>query len=500
MPYIDFENLVRTYDGNKMSATDTIQRLESTIGVARQTIVDQKKLLDQLTQAPLLVGTVIEISGKYALVSASSGLYEVLAPASGKKIIAGDSVVLSIETSQIIRKAPFGTTGAVVTVKALGHNNHCTVETHEGSTSVNCGQFKVEAGQEVVLDSTHNVIVGKHESTKIEYEVEAETGVTWNDIGGLVDAKKAMIEAIELPFRYPELYRYYGKKPVKGIELFGPPGCGKTMLAKAVVSALRSIHGKEKAQGGFFYVRGPEILNPYVGNSEASIRVLFAKGKKYFKETGIPAVICIDEAESILSKRGSGISSDMEKTIVPMFLAEMDGLEESGVIVLLLTNRADRLDSAVVRPGRIDRRVRVGRPDKKATHDIFKLYLKRVPLKKMGCKAEVHCTARIFDSRYTLYQIHRHSGDTINFGLGDVSSGAMIANIVDRATTACLRQDLQIGRRSVGKGLGIDELDAAMDAVYKEVQEDDHKGDIAAFVVDFREDVKQVTKFTQGSA
>src|SRR5208283_4208865 len=169
-------------------------------------------------------------------------------------------------------------------------------------------------------------------------------------------------EAIELPFTHKDIFAHYNKKPPKGLLLYGPPGCGKTLVGKATTNSLANIFGAKAISSGFIYVKGPEILNMYVGESGRRIREIFQRGRKHFDKYKFPAVIFIDEAEAVLSERGTSRSSDVDKTIVPMFLSEMDGLDENHAIVMLATNRPKMLDPAVVREGRVDRHIKVSRP------------------------------------------------------------------------------------------------------------------------------------------
>ena len=415
----------------------------------------------------------------------------------------GDIVKLSLETMQIVAVVERPrVSGEIAFVRNIIDTDVVEVE-YQGSTRVvHNGNGKVETGDRVILDPTTSIILrnlGKEDST---FSFNLETSVTWESIGGLAEAKESMIEAIELPFRYPDLYRSYGKKPIKGVLLYGPPGCGKTMLGKATATASARIHRGVGASSGFLYIKGPEILDRFVGSAETTIRQVFQRSRKHRDTHGYPAVIFIDEADAIFGKRGMGISSDVERTIVPMFLAEMDGMEDSGAFLLLATNRPDVLDSAVTRDGRIDRKIRVGRPDVDSARDIFQLYLNSVPPHKghsVDELAEKIAEELFIGTTYGMYTVclrksEQRRNSMFTFSLRDLCSGAMIAGIVDQATSIALRRDMESGTAS---GISLDDLVAALRRVYRENLYLSHTEELAEFTHDFREDVVEIKKLTQ---
>lgn len=418
----------------------------------------------------------------------------------------GDIVKLSLETMQIVAVVDRPrVSGEIAFVRNLIDTDVVEVE-YQGSTRVvHNGNGKVETGDRVVLDPTTSIILrnlGKEDTT---FSFNLETQVTWESIGGLVEAKDAMIEAIELPFQYPDLYRNYNKKPIKGVLLYGPPGCGKTMLGKATATALARIHQGVGTSSGFLYIKGPEILDRFVGSAETTIRQIFQRSRKHKETHGYPAVIFIDEADAIFGRRGIGISSDVERTIVPMFLAEMDGMEDSGAFLLLATNRPDVLDSAVTRDGRIDRKIRVGRPDVDGARDIFQLYLSNVPIHNgytVDELAEKTAEELFIGSTYGLYTVclkktEQRRNSMLTFSLRDLCSGAMIAGIVDQATSIALRRDMASGTAC---GISLDDLVAALHCVYRENFYLSHAEALAEFTHDFREDVVEIKKLTQAYA
>lgn len=422
---------------------------------------------------------------------------------SDKEVKPGDTVKLSMQTMQIVDVAVPVYAGEISIVRRAIDDTVSEVE-HNGAVRVVLnGKLpkKPETGDRVVLDSAALLIgmnLGKEDE---RFSFTMDTNVSWDDIGGLADAKQQMVEAIELPFRYPDIYKHYGKKPIKGVLLYGPPGCGKTMLGKAAATALAKLHNGKTVSSGFIYVKGPEILDRFVGVAEATIRQIFQRSRKHKEQHGYPAVIFIDEADAILGKRGMGISSDIERTIVPQFLAEMDGLEETGAIVLLATNRADILDPAVTRDGRVDRKVKITRPDMNGSRDIFSIYLKKVPLYNGYTRDELADVAalELFSEKRVLYSVQlngNHKGESKSFTLGNLTSGAMVAGIVDQATSIALHRDIKSGKP---QGMSKDDLVKAVDCVFGQNFDLDHTDELKEFIYDYRNDVVAINKLRQGA-
>jgi ATP-dependent 26S proteasome regulatory subunit len=310
-------------------------------------------------------------------------------------------------------------------------------------------------GDRLVLDFYGLVVqrnLGSHDMS------HALTGneeiVTWDDIGGQEEAKRVLQEAIVDPVAKKKIYEHFGSKPSKGVLLFGASGTGKTMLAKAAVTALAKLYGKESCSSGFIYVKGPELLSKWLGETEANIRRLFASAREHKTKYGYPAILFIDESDALLGRRGSmgpGYEG-MERTLVPQFLAEMDGMTSSGAFVLLATNRPDILDPAVVRDGRIDRKVHVSRPTEKDAASIFDRLLKdKHPV--IGMTGS-DCARALFAPNRVLWHVKLKDQSPKNqdaapdgkarwyqkdFTLGHLASGAMIAGVVQRAVQRAIR-------------------------------------------------------------
>ncbi len=387
----------------------------------------------------------------------------------GKKFSPSETVKVDMQTYQIHDTAGVTGAGTICNVSKLLDEEHVEVNIDAKPRVALHGLpgQKLEPGDRVVLDPSDTVVVRLLERDGADrFNLEEESKITWNDIAGLADAKEQLIEAIELPYIKPEVFAHYNKRPPKGALLYGPPGCGKTLCAKAAASSIAKIHKKKQMQSGFIYVKGPELLSKWVGAAEESIRELFLRGRDHYEKHGYPALLFIDEADAIMPERGSGKSSDVENTIVPMFLSEMDGLESSKVCVLLATNQPKRLDPAVVREGRIDRHIRIGRPTTKTAGEYFRIHLRGVPL--VGCEpAEVaaHVTAEIFSSSRVMYKL-AESGKPDHFmTLGDCVSGAMIAGIIDIATSLAMRRDLK-SKGGVLTGVTLDDFREAVHRTY----------------------------------
>ncbi|MCD6507530.1 proteasome ATPase [Candidatus Poribacteria bacterium] len=314
--------------------------------------------------------------------------------------------------------------------------------------------------------------------------LEEVPDITYDDIGGLDKQIEQIRDAIELPYVYPEEYKEFGLTPPKGILLYGPPGCGKTLIAKAVANSLakkaREITGNQDIKGYFINIKGPELLNKYVGETERKIREIFQRAKEKAQE-GMPVVIFFDEMDSLFRMRGLGISSDMESTIVPQFLAEIDGVEGvRNVIVIGASNRQDLLDPAILRPGRLDIKIKIDRPDEEGAKDIFSKYLKPdLPIAQSEIEAaggDINAAIRSMieraveimyaetDENKFLEVTYAHGEREILY-FKDFVSGAMIANIVSRAKKHALKRYIQ-GEEE--KGIRFEDIEKAIREEFKE--------------------------------
>jgi proteasome-associated ATPase len=363
----------------------------------------------------------------------------------GIKFDPTDRVKVNMNSRQIHEKAGSSSAGDVAFVKGIIDEHHIEVEADGKSRIVmfNLG-VKIEPSDRVMLDQSSTIVIRILEKDgKDRFNLREQQEFEWDQIAGLDEAKNNLVEALELPYSRPEVYQFYNMKPPKGILLYGPPGCGKTLCAKAAAASLARTHKAENMQSGFIYVKGPELLSKWVGTSEQQIRELFSRARDHHKKYGYPALIFIDEADAILPMRGSGRSSDMENTIVPQFLSEMDGLEESHAIVLLATNQVKRIDPAVCREGRVERHVKIGRPTESNIDQYFKIHMKKIPLAKGVTEKKFIETARkeIFDPEKVLFRI-THNKEVHLLKLAHSVTGAMVAGIIDQAKSLAMRRDL----------------------------------------------------------
>lgn len=314
----------------------------------------------------------------------------------------------------------------------------------------------VKPGDTVLIDLhagyAYEVIVRSFVEQLLTPEVP---DVSYRDIGGLDSQIEQVRDAVELPFKHPELYRAYGLRPPRGILLYGPPGCGKTLIAKAVATSLSSPDAGRKAY--FISIKGPELLNKYVGETERHIRAIFARAKA-LAASDVPVVVFFDEMEALFRTRGSGVSSDVETMIVPQLLAEMDGLESmENVVVIGASNRADMIDPAVLRPGRLDVRVRIDRPSMAQARDIFAKHLTReLPVKselmrsagshEAAVKQMIDAALERLYSREddaALFDVNLADGSRHRVYISDLVSGAMIAGTVERAKKMAIKATLE---------------------------------------------------------
>ena len=401
------------------------------------TIKKLNDFVEKLKESPQSIVTVMKMAGdKRGVVQVGGAALEINLP-EGCKV--GDQVKILVETSQAVSKADeLMTYGQVVTVDRV-EGDRCYFEAPGGGLASAANAHNMpepRAGERVQLDPTNTVAMLNLGRDKKRFSLESAPRVTWDDIGGLEDAKEAIREAIEYPIKYAATYAAYGQCPSKGILLYGPPGCGKTLLASAAANSVAN-----GGDSGFIYVKGAELLSKWVGESESTVRSLFARAREYRKETGNIAILFIDEADALLSARGSsGLGGSMNSTVVPSFLAEMDGLEDSGAFVILGTNRPDSLDPAIVRDGRIDRRVRVGRPNKKSTLDILRIAMRGRPCVALD-EIESEIVNYMHSDKLALYQLSFESAARELVCYRDMLSGAAIAGVVARSASFAIHRD-----------------------------------------------------------
>ena len=331
-------------------------------------------------------------------------------------------------------------------------------------------QEPIRAGDPLLIDPRSLVALERLPKEEVEELVLEEIpDVTYEDIGGLEGQIDNIRDAVELPFLYAELFNEHQLEPPKGVLLYGPPGCGKTLIAKAVAKSLadkvRERTGRDDARSYFLNVKGPELLNKYVGETERQIREIFQRAKERSEE-GLPVIVFFDEMDSIFRTRGTGISSDVESTIVPQLLSELDGVETlKNVIVIGASNREDLIDPAILRPGRLDVKIKIERPDQKQAADVMSKYLHPVvpihpdEVNRLGAGDAQTAVGRMIertveqmyatDDQNRFLEVTYASGDKEILYFKDFNSGAMIENIVRRAKKDAIKRFLSKGEKGI---------------------------------------------------
>jgi proteasome-associated ATPase len=464
--------------GQLAQALSHNEKLTYTLQQAKENIASLREEVDKLTQAPNAYGTFLQYNDDGTVDVFASGrkmrvaLHPAIEPDSLER---GHEVVLN-ESLNVVLARTYEQSGEVVKIQEILDDGRRALvvgradEEHVAELSAALAETRLRAGDSVLMDPRSLLLLEKLPRPEIEEVVLEEVpDITYADIGGLDEQIEALTDAVELPYLHPELFAEHQLPAPKGILLYGPPGCGKTLIAKAVANSLAKkvgeLKGNENVRSYFLNIKGPELLNKYVGETERQIRLVFQRAREKADE-GVPVIVFFDEMDSLFRTRGSGISSDMESTIVPQLLAEIDGVEAlRDVIVIGASNREDLIDPAILRPGRLDVKIKIERPDEAAAQQIFSRYLTADlplnvadvaelgggdPAKAVAVMIE-RTVAEMYraDDENRFLEVTYQNGDKEVLYFRDFASGAMIENIVRRAKKLAIKRVLHGEERGI---------------------------------------------------
>ncbi len=462
--------------GQLATAKAQNEKLSYALREARDHVASLREEVEKLTQPPSAYGIVLGANddGTVDVLTNSRKMRVSLHPGIDVATLERGCEVVLNESLNVVLTRGAETTGEVVSLKEVLEDGIRAIVTGRGDDDRVCELVDalrgthLRAGDLLRLDVRSGLLLERLAQPEVEHLLLEEVpDISYDDIGGLDSQIEAIADAVELPFLHGDLFAEHQLPAPKGILLYGPPGCGKTLIAKAVANSLaKKVAARTGADIGrsyFINIKGPELLNKYVGETERQIRMVFQRAREKSEE-GWPVIVFFDEMDSMFRTRGTGISSDMESTIVPQLLAEIDGVEGlRNVIVIGATNREDLIDPAILRPGRLDVKIRIERPGAAAAQQIFSRYLTlEVPIAasevakhgdlKQAISTMIETTvAEMYasDEKNRFLEVTYQNGDRETLFFRDFASGAMIENIVRRAKKLAIKRLLAGGERGV---------------------------------------------------
>ncbi len=471
------ERLLET-KGQLAQAVSQNEKLSATLREAREHIAALREEVEKLTMPPSAYGTYLATNddGTVDIFTAGRKMRVAVHPElESKELRRGQEVVLN-ESLNVVLARNSDLAGEIVTFKELLPDRTRAMVVGRADEERVCEladellHEKLRAGDHLLMEGRSGLLLEKlPRPEENELVLEEVPDVSYDDVGGLDEQIEMIKDAVELPYLYGDLFKEHDLQPPKGILLYGPPGCGKTLIAKAVANSLAKRvaekTGNTSARSYFLNIKGPELLNKYVGETERQIRLIFQRAREKSEE-GYPVIVFFDEMDSLFRTRGTGISSDIESTIVPQLLAEIDGVEAlKNVIVIGASNREDLIDPAILRPGRLDVKIKIERPDVDSAKQIFRQYLTTsLPIAERELKGggtdsserAVHAMIDVaVDAMYSVgdenkfLEVTYQNGDKETLFFKDFSSGAMIENIVRRAKKLSIKRTIAGGDRGI---------------------------------------------------